>query len=173
MKATKKRTKLPVLCAGLIASAASAFAGRQPLPTPPPSGCIDTESSLDVQISDWTVPQRRFTLALAANTSPTGCVQVAFGRDLDGDGFLDPEETELVVGNDCGAWFVRNELTGQEGYDPQPPSNGQPSSRTFPIVQAMAQERRWNTAKVTTRGRADCNASALAEWREPFALILR
>jgi hypothetical protein len=28
-------------------------------------------------------------------------------------------------------------------------------------------------AKVTTRGRADCNASLLAEWLEPFALFLR
>ena len=152
MKTRKQRTKLPVLCAGLIASAATAFAGEQTLPTPPTSG---------------------FVLALAANTSPTGCVQVAFGRDTNGDECLEPEETELVVGNDCGAWFVRDELTGQEDTDPQPPSGGQPSSRTFALVQSKALERRWNMAKVTTRGRADCNASLLAEWLEPFALFLR
>ena len=46
MKTNKKRTKLPVLCAGLIASAATAFAGEQTLPTPPQSGYVDTESSV-------------------------------------------------------------------------------------------------------------------------------
>ena len=124
-------------------------------------------------IADWPRLRRRFTLALAANTSPTGCVQVAFGRDLNGDECLEPEETELVVGNDCGAWFVRDELTGREESDPRPPSGGQPSSRTFALVQSKALERRWNMAKVTTRGRADSNASLLAEWLEPFALILK
>ena len=103
MKTRKQRTKLPVLCAGLIASAATAFAGEQTLPTPPPSGYVDTESSVNVPIADWPRLRRRFTLALAANTSPTGCVQVAFGRDTNGDECLEPEETELVVGNDCGA----------------------------------------------------------------------
>ena len=173
MKTRKQRTKLPVLCAGLIASAASAFAGEQTLPTPPPSGYVDTESSVNVPITDWPRLRRRFTLALAANTSPTGCVQVAFGRDTNGDECLEPEETELVVGSDCGAWFVRDELTGQEESDPQPPSGGQPSSRTLALVQSKALERRWNMAKVTTRGRADSNASLLAEWLEPFALFLR
>ena len=48
MKTNKKRTKLPVLCAGLIASAATAFAGEQNIPTPPPSGYVDTESSVDI-----------------------------------------------------------------------------------------------------------------------------
>ena len=173
MKTNKKRTKLPVLCAGLIASAATAFAGEQTLPTPPQSGYVDTESSVNVPIADWPRLRRRFTLALAANTSPTGCVQVAFGRDTNGDECLEPEETELVVGNDCGAWFVRDELTGQEDTDPQPPSGGQPSSRTFALVQSKALERRWNMAKVTTRGRADSNASLLAEWQEPFAIFLK
>ena len=98
MKTNKKRTKLPVLCAGLIASAATAFAGEQTLPTPPPSGYVDTESSVNVPIADWPRLRRRFTLALAADTSPTGCVQVAFGRDTNGDECLEPEETELVVG---------------------------------------------------------------------------
>ena len=46
MKTRKQRTKLPVLCAGLIASAATAFAGEQTLPTPPQSGYVDTESSV-------------------------------------------------------------------------------------------------------------------------------
>ena len=92
-----------MLCAGLIASAATAFAGEQNIPTPPPSGYVDTESSVNVPIADWARLRRRFTLALAANTSPTGCVQVAFGRDTNGDECLEPEETELVVGNDCGA----------------------------------------------------------------------
>ena len=69
------------------------------------------------------------------------------GRDTNGDECLEPEETELVVGNDCGAWFVRDELTGQEDTDPQPPSNGQPSSRTFALVQSRAQKRRWNRAR--------------------------
>ena len=76
------------------------------------------------------------------------------GRDTNGDECLEPEETELVVGNDCGAWFVRDELTGQEESDPQPPSGGQPSSRTFALVQSKALE---------TCGDSNCNFPAPAE----------
>ena len=169
MKTNKKRTKLPVLCAGLIASAATAFAGEQNIPTPSPSGYVDTESSVDVPITDWTRLRRRFTLALAANTSPTGCVQVAFGRDTNGDECLEPEETELVVGNDCGAWFVRDELTGQEDTDPQPPSGGQPSSRTFALVQSKALKLGGDTPRETLVKRAFAPSGGMRlRPRQPF-----
>ena len=46
------------------------------------------------------------------SSSPSNCVEIAFGADADGDGTLAPEETGLVLGWDCGEWFVRSETAG-------------------------------------------------------------
>ena len=104
----------PVLCAGILSFAATAPAASRTLPTPNPSGFADAESNRNVPLSGWNDETRNFVLTLAATTSPTSAVRVAFGCDANRDEDLEPEETELVVGNDCGVWFVRNELTGQE-----------------------------------------------------------
>ena len=46
--------------------------------------------------------------SLAFNGTPSNNVQVAFGRDADGDGVLQPHETDLVAGWRRGRYFVEN-----------------------------------------------------------------
>ena len=56
---------------------------------------------------------RRILLELALAATPSNDVEVAFGYDADQDGILAAEESGLTVGWDCGAWFVRNDCSGE------------------------------------------------------------
>ena len=51
---------------------------------------------------------RTFRLEMTFYSTPSNNVQVAFGRDaLPADGALAAEETDFIVGWDCGEWFLR------------------------------------------------------------------
>ena len=107
---TPKMKKTLATLVAFLAFACAAFAAERTLPTPPASSFPDTESSLNVPLPDWPTLGRRITLSLAASFTPSNCVQIAFGQDTDADGDLAPEETHLVLGVDCGAPFIREEL---------------------------------------------------------------
>lgn len=94
-----------VLSFGLLAASTVA------VPTLPPSEFADTESVTNLAIDVSHENMGRLDIGLAANATPSNNVQIAFGVDADGDGALEPMETEAVMGWDCGAWFVRDERT--------------------------------------------------------------
>ena len=51
---------------------------------------------------------RTFRLEMTFWASPSNNVQVAFGRDaIPANGVLAAEETDFIVGWDCGEWFIR------------------------------------------------------------------
>lgn len=51
---------------------------------------------------------RVFRLEMTFESTPSNNVQVAFGRDnRPADGKLAAEETDFIVGWDCGEWFLR------------------------------------------------------------------
>ena len=64
---------------------------------------------------------RVFRLELVFDASPSNNVQVAFGRDnLPADGFLAAEETDWIVGWECGEWFIRPRGLGERyAFAPQ------------------------------------------------------
>ena len=107
-KMNPTRIKAAVIAA-LLAVTTEALAAVVTLQTPPPGEFPDTESSAVVPIHDWPDYGRRVNLTLSAHATPSNNVQVAFGKDLNGDEDLEPEDTELVVGFDCGEWFARDE----------------------------------------------------------------
>ena len=72
----------------------------------------DAETTTNVSFTAWQENAGRFTFSLTCRTTPTNNVQAAFGTDADGDGVLSLEESDLVVGWDCGAWFVQNCFDG-------------------------------------------------------------
>ena len=104
---------------------------------------LDTETVTNVSFSAWQPHLRYFTFKLAFNATSSNNVEVAFGTDgntgttgilsVGGsgvsplqsgstwttgvspveDGQLSPDECDLVVGWDCGAWFVENGATGE------------------------------------------------------------
>ena len=182
MKSSKKHQL--ALCAGLLTIAASAFASAHTLTTPPPSEFVDAESSSAVPIpSD---EGRHLNLTIAFEPTPSNAVLVAFGRDLNGSETLEPEETELIVGCDCGEIQVKVEGEGEgERRNVQVSFEEQESDLhcspltfashpTFHIRQAQASADRWTLAKVTTHNLADTNLTVTADfYTKGTALILR
>ena len=77
----------------------------------PPVVHADTETTTNVVFAAGIPYSGRFALSLECLATPSNNVQAAFGPDTNANGVLDLEETELLMGWDCGAWFV------QQGYD--------------------------------------------------------
>lgn len=78
----------------------------RPAPFPLPA-YADTEMSTNCTLAAWTDRSDKFEVALSFDATPSNNVQVAFGRDHDQDGVLALDETEIILGWDCGQWFVR------------------------------------------------------------------
>ena len=176
----------PAIFVGLAVGAIVAAASQSNLPTPPPSAFVDAESSVTVPIP--TDQGRHINLTIAFEPTPSNAVQVAFGRDLNGSETLEPEETELIVGVDCGEIQVKVEGEGegeqrnvQVSFEEQESDlHCSPSPTTFTshpafhIRQAQACAERWTLAKVTTHNLADTNLTVTAEfYTSGAALILR
>ena len=100
--------KLPLL---FVTISSMALAMPPVRPVLPPVEHIDTESTTNVPFTAWQEHVGKFKFSLTCRTTATNNVQFAFGRDADDDGILSLEESDLVVGWDCGKWFV------QGGYD--------------------------------------------------------
>ena len=183
-----KMKTVPALCAGFLMSATMALASTEMLQNPPPSEFVDAESSVNVPIP--TDEGRHIKLTLAFEPTPSNAVQVAFGRDLNGSETLEPEETEMIVGCDCGVPVVRDEVKGRgEGeqrnvqvsceeqesdHNCSPSPSAFTSLLAFHIRQAQSVAERWNLAKVTTHNLVDTNLTVTAEfYTKGAALILR
>ena len=166
------------------------------LVTPAPSGWADTESSINVAITNWPGLGRHIYLTLSAMATPSNNVQIAFGKDTDADGDLVPEETMLCIGVDCGEPFIRNEVkvrgegeqrwfasvlsASGEAVSSPLVSEAQgsnlncspsPSTFTFSFKQPSAVNKRITHAKVTTRGRGNSAAEIAAEIKR-FGVLL-
>ena len=145
----------------------------------------DTEVSTNVAFAAWAERMFAFAYELDFNGTPSNNVQVAFGIDADGDMILSPEEERLVVGWDCGEWFVRNVAEGIDlaqvpladdgpqlfrfslrfgsdgSFGPLDIRDG--GTPTFHALVAESpswlHDRRWNLCRVTARG-VDVHASS-------------
>ena len=100
--------KLPLL---FVAISSMALALPSVRPVLPSVEHVDTEAATNVPFTAWQEHVGKFKFGLTCRTTATNNVQFAFGRDADEDGILSLEESDLVVGWDCGKWFV------QGGYD--------------------------------------------------------
>ena len=114
---------IPLLLGGFIVSAALALPPVRPVL--PPVEYLDTETATNVPFAAWQEHLRYFTFKLAFDASPSNNVEMAFGTDgIIGttgvppvaDGVLSPEERDLAVGWDCGAWFVEDCATGERVF---------------------------------------------------------
>ena len=128
---------------------------------PDTSAFADAESSVNVQLP--TDEGRRIRLTVAFEPSPSNAVRVAFGNDLDGSENLEPEETELVVGCDCGEWFVRNEVERRGGVG-QWNLTTSISNRVSGLLELKQPRERWDLAKVTTHNLVTTNLVVTAEF---------
>lgn len=152
----------------------SAYALPSVRPTLPSVEHADVEATTNVSFMAWQENAGRFTFSLTCRATPTNNVQAAFGTDADGDGVLSLEESDLVVGWDCGAWFVQNGFDGERvesvvgaGDEQSLVWTATLSPRTgvsrrvnatvnFAGVDAgMFYNRMWNMLRLTGRGLAD------------------
>ena len=98
--------------AGVLAFALSASAAMRILPTPPPSGFIDTEASTNTFFAPLQEDTRQYVVRFSGDFSPSNDLEFAIGGDANGDGDLSLEETEARFGVDCGEKKVKVEGVG-------------------------------------------------------------
>ena len=72
----------------------------------PPAQHIDTETTTNVPFMMGANGRHTLRFALSFAGTPSNNVEVALGVDANSDGMLSAGETELVVGWDCGRWFL-------------------------------------------------------------------
>ena len=77
----------------------------------PPPQHVDTETTTNVPFMMGANGRHTFRFALSFAGTPSNNVEVALGVDANSDGMLSAGETELVVGWDCGRWFLWNFVT--------------------------------------------------------------
>lgn len=105
--------KRHILSSIAVLIAASAW-GRAAVPAAlPPAVHADTETVTNVPFAVALDAAGRLSFDLVCRATPSNNVEVAFGRDADGNGRLDVGEEDCTVGWDCGAWFVREGADGE------------------------------------------------------------
>ena len=88
--------------------------GRAVVPAAlPPAVHADTETVTNVPFATALDVAGRLSFGLVCRATASNNVEVAFGRDSDGNGMLDVGEEDCIVGWDCGAWFVREGADGE------------------------------------------------------------
>ena len=159
--------KASVVCVMLL-SVGAAFAVE--VPALPGAEFADTEVSTNVALAVGAARNRRLVFSVELQASPSNNVEVAVGCDADADGRLSLAESALVVGYDCGEWFVRS--AAKDSAEIVAVSD----SGTFRRVYELRSRRvdpSWNLVKVTRRGFGVTNESIAVEPAESgFALRL-
>ena len=74
---------------------------------------IDTEVSATHRLEQPAFGLRGLDFRLDFNGTPSNNVEVTFGRDLDANGSLAPHETDVIVGWECGRYFIERFRTGE------------------------------------------------------------
>ena len=90
---------------------ASAFGGV--LPQLPEPVHADTEVWTNVPCAQLLSDVREFETVLDFTGTASNCVQVAFGRDDDGNGDLSVNETDVAIGWRAGDWFIEDVKGGR------------------------------------------------------------
>ena len=163
---------LTITCALMCASA---FGGVMPqLPEP---SHADTEVWTNVPCAQLLSDVREFETVLDFTGTASNCVQVAFGRDENGDGDLSWNEEGVVIGWRAGDYFIEDVKSGDRFREASGATNaarriafrfaaGEDGAKSASVVcdgaakfaEALGGDlqwlyrRDWNMAKVTRRG---------------------
>lgn len=94
------------------AAAAFAVSGKEMRRLPAPE-FADTEVTAHHRLDQTGGGVRTLDFWLSFDGTPSNNVEVAFGTDADADGRLAPQETDVVIGWECGRYFVERFRTGE------------------------------------------------------------
>ena len=87
----------------------AAMAARVVVAPMPESPFADTEVSTNVAVNVDCERRREVVLRFAVDgNAASNCIQVAFGRDADGNGVLDEDEEETLYGWRAGRYFAES-----------------------------------------------------------------
>ena len=114
------RVLSPILAACVSAAAYAAVVS----PTLPAPEWPDREAATNVALPVATWQRRGHFDVRVSVAAGTNLVQLAFGRDADGDGELSRAETALVVGRGFGEAFVEDVNARQRYAEALPPRTG-------------------------------------------------
>ena len=81
-----------------------------PLPVSP---YADTEVSTNIVFNKFRSDVKEFELKFTLDCSPSNCIQVALGTDMNGDGDLSFAETGVVYGWRNGRYFIEDVVAGK------------------------------------------------------------
>ena len=115
----------------LLASARTCLAEVLVAPRLPEPATVGMEVSTNLDFKAIRSDLRRLEVRMECLGTASNCVQLAFGRDLDSDGVLAPEETSLTLGWRCGCYFIEDAATGQRHEEDALPVGG--SSRSLSL----------------------------------------
>ena len=138
--------KTSVCLFAVLVSACSFVVDVSMLPT---SEFDDTEVSTNFTFAVGEGGNRRLVFVVELAATPTNNVDVAIGCDADEDGLLASNEAALVVGYDCGEWFVCSAANDSVTYSDIADSGV--FRRTYE-VRSRHIDPTWNLVKVTRRG---------------------
>lgn len=85
---------------------------------------VDTEVSTNTPPPTCEGDPHHVSFTLEFTGTPSNAVEIAFGIDVNSDGALTPNEAKLVIGWECGAWFIRNENNGVTVAEPATNATG-------------------------------------------------
>lgn len=105
------------------AAAAFAVSGKEMRRLPAPE-FADTEVTAHHRLDQTGGGVRTLDFWLSFDGTPSNNVEVAFGTDADADGRLAPQETDVVIGWECGRYFVERFRTGERIEDDGVGTNG-------------------------------------------------
>lgn len=124
-----------VVAVGLVSSALAEGGTRWAFPAIPQVRHADSESSVCVPVTNGAPGQTEFGFDLSFASTASNNVAVAMGEDRDGDGDLSFAETEVVVGWDCGRYFLDRPRAGRRYESAMYP---EPGDRTLSYLCRMA-----------------------------------
>ena len=137
-----------------------AFALRVVVPPQPLSPYADTEVSTNIAINRARSDVRELKMLFSFEGVASNCIQVAFGRDADGDGVLSFGETDAVYGWRNGRHFAEDVRRGERMESPDE------AAGAFNVLMRMTRESRPKTFAATndTGAAVLTNLSASMTW---------
>ena len=169
----------------MVCAAAALASSRVEVSALPAGEYADTEVSTNVAFRASRRGVKSLDVRIKYTGSESNCVEVAFGRDADGNGDLSAEEMRLLLGWRGGRRFVEDIASDDRVYEDAEPASGRrflalsvttdgdlvPRTAAFtcesgPCFTSLAAhpprflcDSSWNLVKVVRRG-----ASAVDEW---------
>lgn len=177
----------------LLLLCAAAHAAEVQLPPVPPPTHFDTESVTNAALPAAVATARLLRCTVELTATPSNNVEVAFGRDADGNGALEEAEPVVRLGWDCGAWFLEGGTNRFEAVVAEPPLPARlelllrVDERGAPVVwscgvftnlparpPAWLFSREWGVVRLTVRGFGSRNESVSVRLdADASVLILR